>query len=432
MFATYAVRTSLDRLPLLKSHWEHHRPLCLNGVVCLDADCQSEETIEEIKSWGLNVVLPERVSLNNNDYMRDLQNAGNNLPGEWFLTLDSDEFIPDNVFSWIQKNISSNNGTYQWMKGWMCDRFAPGGHLIPLPEDLSYLSLCRTFPVPCTFTRDIQKSCIDKCIIAKKPYIGKVHGYGNSNSTKPFPGHVRLDHFKWYQGVIEYLTKRTNDYKNLNLSWWPQHQRMLDHHKTYGRMKVESCLVKLWEKPAGWFDFEGFYWDILRSLAKTPTKKLLVEVGVFHGKSALYLTLLSKALGIVSDIYLIDRYRDAAYIGKNPNPGGDPNGDYLPITKSEFKKYNIDSLVNFVRSDSDVAANEFNDSSCDLVFIDADHSYHSVTRDIQAWLPKVASGGFLAGHDYNWPSVHSAVNDQLKSQYRIRTSHGHTWWIQKT
>ena len=35
----------------------------------------------------------------------------------------------------------------------------------------------------------------------------------------------------------------------------------------------------------------------------------------------------------------------------------------------------------------------------DFVFIDGDHRYESVRRDIQAWLPKVRPGGIMGGHD---------------------------------
>ncbi len=39
----------------------------------------------------------------------------------------------------------------------------------------------------------------------------------------------------------------------------------------------------------------------------------------------------------------------------------------------------------------------------DICFIDADHSYEGVKRDIQLWQPLVKEGGILCGHDYNLP-----------------------------
>ena len=51
-------------------------------------------------------------------------------------------------------------------------------------------------------------------------------------------------------------------------------------------------------------------------------------------------------------------------------------------------------------SDSVAAAGKVKDGYLDFVFIDGDHSYEGVARDIAAWLPKVKPGGWLMGHDY--------------------------------
>lgn len=47
-----------------------------------------------------------------------------------------------------------------------------------------------------------------------------------------------------------------------------------------------------------------------------------------------------------------------------------------------------------------IAASKLPDKWFDFVFIDANHSYESVKRDIEAWTPKVRSGGIVSGHDY--------------------------------
>jgi hypothetical protein len=49
---------------------------------------------------------------------------------------------------------------------------------------------------------------------------------------------------------------------------------------------------------------------------------------------------------------------------------------------------------------SEVAAKRFARGSCDFVYIDANHSYQHVCRDLQLWYPKVRPGGLFAGHDY--------------------------------
>jgi|3_EtaG_2_1085321.scaffolds.fasta_scaffold06854_4 hypothetical protein len=43
----------------------------------------------------------------------------------------------------------------------------------------------------------------------------------------------------------------------------------------------------------------------------------------------------------------------------------------------------------------------FGESSLDFVYIDGEHSYEAVSKDIGDWWPRVKRGGILAGHDYN-------------------------------
>jgi uncharacterized Rossmann fold enzyme len=57
-----------------------------------------------------------------------------------------------------------------------------------------------------------------------------------------------------------------------------------------------------------------------------------------------------------------------------------------------------------VRARSVDAVNRLNGTKLDFVFIDADHSYEGCRQDLEAWSPKVKSGGWVCGHDYANPS----------------------------
>lgn len=84
--------------------------------------------------------------------------------------------------------------------------------------------------------------------------------------------------------------------------------------------------------------------------------------------------------------------------------------------------------VRVLRMTSLAAAAQVADGSCDAVFIDADHSCDAVTADILAWLPKVRSGGWIGGHDYDcprFPGVKAAVDALL---INVEQGRDRTWF----
>ena len=64
----------------------------------------------------------------------------------------------------------------------------------------------------------------------------------------------------------------------------------------------------------------------------------------------------------------------------------------------------------------------------DIVWIDADHSYESVARDIDLYRNKVKPGGIICGHDYDWPEVHRAVHERFDNV----ESHADDVWLVRT
>jgi len=56
----------------------------------------------------------------------------------------------------------------------------------------------------------------------------------------------------------------------------------------------------------------------------------------------------------------------------------------------------------------------------DFIYIDGEHTYKAVSRDMADWWPKVKIGGILAGHDYNDsnPGTIKAV-DEFAAKYNL-------------
>ena len=87
--------------------------------------------------------------------------------------------------------------------------------------------------------------------------------------------------------------------------------------------------------------------------------------------------------------------------------------DYSLIYFSIDKKYKseiADGQVKLHESDSSVAIRKFPDEYFDFIYIDADHTYPGVQRDIQAATTKIKQDGFLLFNDYTYWSPCECIN----------------------
>lgn len=82
--------------------------------------------------------------------------------------------------------------------------------------------------------------------------------------------------------------------------------------------------------------------------------------------------------------------------------------------------------------DSAEAAAVLRDGSLDFAFLDADHSFAGVERDIRLWLPKLKPGGLLGGHDYGHPAFEvAAAVDAAAERYGwdLELDEDLTWFV---
>lgn len=92
-----------------------------------------------------------------------------------------------------------------------------------------------------------------------------------------------------------------------------------------------------------------------------------------------------------------------------------------------------------MRMFSHEAAPHFADGSLGCAYLDGNHAYKNVRQDIDLWLPKVKSGGIIAGHDhYNahteWHDcgVKSAVSDFAReNRLTVHLTPCTSWFILK-
>jgi predicted O-methyltransferase YrrM len=133
------------------------------------------------------------------------------------------------------------------------------------------------------------------------------------------------------------------------------------------------------------------------------------EIGVQNGLNAFYLYNLLKP----KHLYLIDCWDNFIDFDSGEIIG---EAQYLKTYKILKDLPN----VNIIRAKSFEVVNSFPDNSFDFIYIDADHRYESIKRDLALWYPKVKSKGVFCGHDFT-PSV--ADNGIIRAIYEFAEQH---------
>jgi len=162
---------------------------------------------------------------------------------------------------------------------------------------------------------------------------------------------------------------------------------------------------------------------ILAARKHFPEGQLLrcIEIGVAVGDNSLSIL---KELA-VDKLFLIDPYipyEDA--LGH-----ADFSADYA-IAHTKLAEY---PQVVWLRKTSESAIREFqNEEAFNFVYIDGDHSYESVKKDLTLYYPLMRSNGLIGGHDYTpyYETVMRAVNEFAKeAKLELHTVFPDWWFI---
>lgn len=157
-----------------------------------------------------------------------------------------------------------------------------------------------------------------------------------------------------------------------------------------------------------------------------------VEVGVAFGDNAENMLKTLK----LKKLYLVDPYVPYVEDGKRWN--------YMPIeedgrswnySKAMFlmkkRLQKFQDRITFLRMTSEEAIQLIPDNM-DFVYIDGNHAYEYIKRDIQLYYPKVKEGGVIGGHDFtDHFGVMKAVIQFVESQGLRLNVRQKDWWIVK-
>ena len=173
---------------------------------------------------------------------------------------------------------------------------------------------------------------------------------------------------------------------------------------------------------------------LIKSYSGRPSLQLLlgktglvgVEIGVQYGINAH--RLLSNC--DIKKLYLVDHY------GIYPSAR---HPEVSAVTEEEAKEieeyahellHKFDDRIEWVKLLSSDAACLFDNDSLDFVYIDGDHRYETVKKDIDLYYPKVKSGGLFAGHDFKSmePGVVNAVKEKFSEGFQNASW---DWWVFK-
>lgn len=156
-----------------------------------------------------------------------------------------------------------------------------------------------------------------------------------------------------------------------------------------------------------------------------PDIKLGVEIGVAYGSNSYNLLNNFSELKLYSiDPYVA--YSDVDIMSNNTS--GIKGNQLFEYTSNRLSSAFGERSV-FYRETSDTAKDKFEDGSLDFVFVDGDHSFNGVTKDLNNMKSKIKLNGVLAGDDYGLFDVKPAVDKFCLENNKVLNIKGLVWWI---
>lgn len=146
------------------------------------------------------------------------------------------------------------------------------------------------------------------------------------------------------------------------------------------------------------------------SALRTSGIERIVELGVYKGEFAEFCwNTLSPKRHVLIDFWEYDRYgfelRDAPQNAEREEIfkvyfDGAPREVLRRAYEDVVARFTDRIGSEVIKEDIAIAADRFEDGSFDLIYLDGNHSYEYVLRDLHLWYPKLTPGGLFVCNDF--------------------------------
>lgn len=187
-------------------------------------------------------------------------------------------------------------------------------------------------------------------------------------------------------------------------------------------------MIKSSKEIDGWFNYEDLYSSYCQDL---NNDSIFVEVGIWKGKSICFLGELLKQCNKTPKVFAVDTFKGTPNDEIQQKEIQNLGGSTLSLFKSYLKDLSLENLIIPLELDSIEASKKFQDNSIDIIFIDGDHSYEAVRKDLQAWFHKMKNNSIMSGHDFWHEPLRKAVEDFFISKHLNPTAVSDTSWTVK-
>lgn len=193
-------------------------------------------------------------------------------------------------------------------------------------------------------------------------------------------------------------------------------------------------MVKTYKDIQGWFDWEPLYEQIVNYMPAHRESNLL-EIGTWRGKSTGFLATKIMESGKHANLWAVDTFlgeNTCVWQAEEVRKAGGSIYDEFIQNMTDLGVY--PGIVQPIKSLSLECLDKIPVKEFEMIFIDSDHNYDGIMKDLEYFWPHVKKGGVIAGHDFQHPQcdVARAVKDFFEPKGTEIKIYNISWFGLKT